>query len=62
MPSMSYVIFENTYNELSNCYEKMDELHFSKKKLSVSEREYFEKLVQLCSKIKEEFLEEAVHA
>ena len=32
MPSMSYVIFENTYNELSNCYEKMDELHFSKKK------------------------------
>lgn len=58
MSSMSYCIFENTYTELSNCYDVMNELHFSKKNLTVSEKEYFDKLIKLCAQIKVEFIDE----
>jgi hypothetical protein len=61
MPNMSYVIFENTYNDLYNAHEKMDELHFNMNELSQSEREYFVKLVNLCNQISNEFLEEITH-
>lgn len=58
MASMSYVLFENTYSQLWDAYQKMDELHFDFKALSASEQQYFRKLVKLCDTISKDFLDE----
>ncbi len=55
MPNMSYVVFENTYSDLYDCYQKMQELHFQPENLSTDEAEYYNKLLTLCRQINEEF-------
>jgi hypothetical protein len=49
MPNMSYCRFENTYRNLVDCAQAMNET------LSESERKYKEKLVNVCQEIIEEY-------
>jgi len=47
MANMSYVRFENTYNDLQDCYEAI----VNEEELSESEEDYKQKLIKLCKKI-----------
>lgn len=49
MSNMSYVRFENTYSDLQDCYQSFDG------ELSESEQDYRAKLVELCSRINNEY-------
>ena len=49
MGNMSYVRFENTMNDLMDCHEHMDD------KLSDSEQEYRDCLIELCKTITDEY-------
>jgi hypothetical protein len=48
MSNMSYARFENTYSDLQDCYEAMDD------ELSETEQNYRTKLIKLCSIITEQ--------
>ena len=50
MGNMGYVRFENTYEDLSDCYE-----HILDDDLSESEEEYRRRLVSLCRKIIDDY-------
>jgi hypothetical protein len=50
--NMSHCRFENTYEELQDCYKNMDTIAG---KLSDTEKEHREKLIQLCKDIYQEF-------
>ncbi len=52
MSNMSYCRFENTYNDLRDCFDNMDD------DLEGSEAVYKEKLIKLCKKIVEEYSEQ----
>lgn len=54
MPNMSYCRFENTYRDLSECYDFL--CYNSIDELSESEKKYAFKLIKICSNITEEFL------
>lgn len=56
MSNMSYVRFENTYNDLQDCYDALSDKSFDE--LSESERKYAINLVRLCRNISEDFFEE----
>lgn len=47
MGNMSYCRFENTYNDLKDCYQAIK----NGDDLSSSEQAYKERLIKLCSKI-----------
>lgn len=47
MANMSYCRFENTYNDLKDCYQNIDD------ELSESEENYRKKLIKLCKEIAE---------
>lgn len=47
MANMSYCRFENTYNDLKDCYLNIDN------ELSESEENYRKKLIKLCKEIAE---------
>lgn len=47
---MSYCRFENTYKDLLDCYNNLNDMD-----LSESEAEYREQLVQMCNAIVEEY-------
>jgi len=49
MPNMSYCRFENTYRDLLDCYYNMND------KLSESETEYREKILDLCQQMLDEY-------
>lgn len=49
MSNMSYCMFINTYHDLNDCYHELQDKELDE--LSESEREYAEKLVNLCAKI-----------
>jgi hypothetical protein len=49
MANMSYCRFQNTYLDLMDCYDNLNEF------LSDSEKRYRERLVELCQSIVEEF-------
>ncbi len=49
MGNMSYCRFENTYNDLVDCYENMDN------DLSESEEKYRKRIIELCKNITSEF-------
>lgn len=49
---MSYCIFENTYEYLEACWEKIDD------KLSESEKLYRKKVIELCKEIAEYCVED----
>jgi len=47
MPNMSYCMFENTFNDLEECYNKLGEEYNSDlNKLSPSERKFAIKLIK----------------
>ena len=52
MANMSYVRFENTFKNLKDCYEHLDDDDYS-----ASEQEAREDLIDLCVKIADEFEE-----
>lgn len=52
MTNMSYCQFQNTYRDLQQCYDAMDEEE------SESEAKYKKWLIELCEKIAEEYGEE----
>lgn len=49
MSNMSYCRFENTFHDLADCAEHIHDGHFTG-----SEKEYRERLIQLCKDIVEE--------
>ena len=49
MPNMSYCRFENTYRDLLDCYENMNN------DKSERERRYMERLVEVCKDTVEEY-------
>ena len=55
MGNMSHCKFENTYNNLQDCYKVIAN---DKELLSKSEEKYKQKLVQLCCDIAADFIEE----
>lgn len=55
MSNMDYCRFENTYNDLQDCYETIAN---SKEPLSKSEEKYKQKLIKLCYDIAADFSEE----
>lgn len=55
MSNMSYTRFENTYEDLKDCYDTL--LDFEIKGLSDSERRYAYRLISLCKEIADEFEE-----
>lgn len=54
---MSYCRFENTYQDLQDCYDALGEKSLDE--LSDSEKKYAKKLIQMCKEIADDFLEEA---
>lgn len=50
MPNMSYCRFQNTYQDLMDCYENLNDSD-----LSHNERRYREKLIELCQDILDEY-------
>ena len=53
MGNMSYRRFENTYKDLQDCYEALQDKDISE--LSESEQKYAIKLIKLCKKILVDF-------
>lgn len=53
MGNMSYCRFENTYEDLVECYETLQEKYLDE--LSETERKYAEKLIKLCENIVDDF-------
>jgi len=47
--NMSYCRFENTYRDLQDCYQNMDN------NLSETEKEYRKKIIDLCKDIVDDF-------
>ena len=47
MSNMSYVRFENTYRDLKDCAENMDE----PENLSLDEQKYRKRMIELCCEI-----------
>ena len=56
MGNMSYVRFENTYQDLQDCFEALCNESFDE--LSESEKKYAIKLVRLCRDISDDFIDE----
>lgn len=50
MSNMSYCRFENTFNDLQDCYENMEE------PCSENEENYKKRLIELCKLITSEFV------
>lgn len=55
MGNMSYCRFENTYADLKDCYDAMAN---GIDNLSETEKEYFEKMVEMCKNIADDFHQE----
>jgi len=53
MGNMSYCRFENTYHDLTDCWDSFED---PLDELSESEKEYRKKLVELCRTVAEESL------
>ena len=49
MPNMSYCRFENTYNDLMDCYNNMENVN------SESEKQYRQRLISLCHDIIQDY-------
>ena len=54
MPNMSYCRFENTYNDLLDCYDELSN-SIDLNDINESEREYIPMLIELCRSIEQEF-------
>jgi uncharacterized protein YfkK (UPF0435 family) len=51
MANMSYCRFENTYNDLNDCYEAMNE----HEDLSESEMKHLKWMIEMCQNIVDDF-------
>ena len=58
MTNMSHCRFENTFKDLSDCYESMSTGNNCLDQLSEHEKKYAIKLVKLCRNISDDFLDE----
>lgn len=56
MANMTYIRFENTYNDLTDCYETLCDKDIDE--LSDSEREYAIRLIRICRNISDDFIDE----
>lgn len=56
MGNMSYCRFENTYEDLEDCYNALAEDGLEE--LSTSEKKYAERLIKMCRDIAGDFLED----
>jgi len=56
MSNMSYCRFENTYSDLLDCYNNINE---NLRGMSESELKYRNKLIQLCQDILDEAIEDS---
>ena len=56
MSNMKHCMFENTYADLKDSLEKMDNNHYDD--LSETEQKYFKLLVKLCTEISEGYQEQ----
>lgn len=57
MANMAYCRFENTYKDLIDCYEALQNSEIES--LSESEKKYAIKLIKMCRDVSDEFLDEA---
>jgi len=58
MANMSYCRFENTYHDLKDCYEALNEadsLESLEQTVNEYEKKFIQKLVELCKDIVDEF-------
>lgn len=58
MSNMSYCRFENTYRDLQDCYEELNNtgsVEEAKKEAGDRDRAYIDRLISLCAQIVEEF-------
>ena len=53
---MSYCRFENTFNDLQDCYEALGEKELDE--LSETEKKYAKRLIKMCRDIADDFLDE----
>ena len=53
MANMGYCRFENTYHDLQDCFDSLREKDFNE--LSESEKNFRNKLVEMCKDIADEF-------
>jgi hypothetical protein len=55
MSNMSYCRFENTYRDLLDCFEALDEIGLVEyeKEANEHEKRYIKKIFELCEKFKE---------
>lgn len=51
MSNMSYCMFENTFGELKDCEEKLEEINWDFEQLSESEQYYARKLMKVCKRL-----------
>lgn len=56
---MSYCRFQNTYGDLQDCYEALQDKSLDE--LSETEKEYAKKLIKLCRTIADDFLDDEVN-
>lgn len=56
MGNMSYCRFENTYQDLQDCYDALVEKSLDE--LSETEKKYAIKLIEMCQDISNDFFEE----
>ena len=56
MGNMPYCRFENTVNDLNDCYIALGEKRFDE--LSDTEKEYALRLVRMCKNIADDFMDE----
>jgi hypothetical protein len=53
MSNMSYCRFENTYRDLSDCFENMENVNEN----NTSEKMYRKNLIELCQNIVDDYAE-----
>jgi TfoX/Sxy family transcriptional regulator of competence genes len=56
MGNMSYCRFENTYEDLQDCYDALGEKSLDE--LSETEKKYAKKLIKMCRDIADDFLDD----
>ena len=56
MSNMSYCRFENTYQDLQDCYDALSNANMED--LSESEQRYAKKLIKMCTNIADDFAED----
>ncbi len=59
MANMDHCRFENTFNDLQDCYEVLAAKNLNE--LSESEKEYAIRLIKLCQDFSDDFIDDATN-